>query len=378
MIPYGKHEVTKEDLDSVIEALKSDFITQGPLVTEFEESFSKYLGVPYSATTSNGTAALHISCLALGLKEGDILWTSPISFVASANCGLYCGASIDFVDIDEDTWNISIDALKKKLKEAKLKNQLPKILVAVHLCGLSCEMQEIQDLSNEFGFKVIEDASHALGGSYKDNKIGSCIYSDISTFSFHPVKNLTTGEGGMAVTRDRLIHQRLKELASHGIIKDKEKLPKGSMGWYYEQQSLGFNYRLSDFQAALGLSQLGRLDKHITKRENLAQIYNQNLDSNKYLIQHVPPYSFSGRHIYVVRTNNGKRDKLFNFLKEHEVSPQLHYIPIYRQPFFKKNEYNLLEMKNSERYFHEAITIPLYPSLQVNEQEFVISLLNDF
>ena len=378
MIPYGKHEITKKDLESVIEALESDFITQGPLVPRFEEKISKYLDVPYSTATSNGTAALHISCLALGLKEGDILWTSPISFVASANCGLYCGAEVDFVDIDEKTWNISITALKRKLDQAKRKNSLPQILVAVHFCGLPCEMEEIHNLSKEYGFKVIEDAAHALGGSYKEKKIGSCTYSDITIFSFHPVKNLTTGEGGMALTRDKNINKVLKELASHGIVKDKDKLPKGVMGWYYEQQSLGFNYRLCDFQAALGISQLERLDDYINRREYLAKIYDKSIDQNKYELQKIPYYSVSGRHIYVIRTKNDNRDKLFNFLRKREIAPMLHYIPIYRQPFYKKNKYNLSELKNSESYFRDAITIPLYPSLEQSQQELVIDLLNNF
>ncbi|MDC0225475.1 UDP-4-amino-4,6-dideoxy-N-acetyl-beta-L-altrosamine transaminase [Gammaproteobacteria bacterium] len=378
MIPYGKHEITKEDLDSVIDALKSDFITQGPLVPKFEDMISRYVGAPYCTSTSNGTAALHISCLALGLEEGDLLWTSPISFVASANCGHYCGADVDFVDIDEKTWNISIDGLNKKLQKAKTDNRLPKILIAVHFCGLSSEMEEIHELSKEYGFKVIEDAAHALGGSFKNQKIGTCNYSDITIFSFHPVKNLTTGEGGMAVTKDESIHQSLKNLASHGIVKDKDMLPIDSMPWYYEQQSLGFNYRLCDFQAALGISQLERLDKYINKREDLARIYDENIDPEKYSFQEVPPYSSSGRHIYVLRTRNNNRDKLFNFLRENGVSPMLHYIPIYRQPFYKKKKYNLSDFPNSESYFREAITIPLYPSLENSQQAHVIELLNNY
>lgn len=378
MLHYGKHEITSKDIECVIEALGSDLITQGPLVPKFEEKISHYVGAPYCAVTSNATASLHISCLALGLKPGDLLWTSPISFVASANCGLYCGADIDFVDIDDETWNISIDALKAKLQNAKIYNKLPKILVAVHLCGLSSNMEEIYELSLEYGFKIIEDAAHAMGGSYLNKKIGNCSYSDITIFSFHPVKNITTGEGGASVTKNEEIYQTLKSLSSHGIIKNKDKLPKNSMPWYYEQQSLGFNYRLCDFQAALGISQLDRLDAYINKRQEIARIYDSNIDNEKYSFQHVPENSVSGRHIYVIRTKLFERDKLFHFLIENGIYPMLHYIPIYRQPYYANKGYNISNFINSEAYFREAITIPLFPSLETNQQEKVIDLLNNF
>ena len=330
MINYGKHSINQSDIDSVVDVLKSDFITQGPKVVEFENDLKKYCNAKYAKVVSNATAALHIAYLAIGIKKGDIVWTSPNTFVSTANAALYCGAEIDFVDIDPKTYNISVEALHKKLLNARLENRLPKLVVPVHFAGQSCEMKDIWKLAKEFNFKIIEDASHALGGEYLDNKVGGCQYSDMAVFSFHPVKMITTGEGGAILTNDKKLDKALSLLRTHGITKDADMFLNNSHGdWYYEQQALGFNYRLSDIQAALGISQLRRIDSFVAKRRKIADYYFNNLDEELLPYQH--PDTSSSWHLFVIQTKN--RKKLYNHLKNNGVQTQVHYIPVYSQPF---------------------------------------------
>ncbi|MDG6250490.1 UDP-4-amino-4,6-dideoxy-N-acetyl-beta-L-altrosamine transaminase, partial [Methanocalculus sp.] len=302
MIPYGRQDIRQEDIDAVIDVLKSDLITQGPVVPRFEEAVAAKVGARYGVAVNSGTSALHVACLALGLGPGNQLWTSPITFVASANCGLYCGAQVDFVDIDPVTYNLSPETLEKKLLDADEKSCLPDIVVPVHFCGQSCDMERIHELSQSFGFKVIEDASHALGGRYKDYPVGCCRYSDITVFSFHPVKIITTAEGGMAVTNDAALAEKMQLLRSHGITRDPELMTHVSDGpWYYQQIDLGYNYRMTDIQAALGISQLNRLDEYVTRRHKIAERYNRLLSDLPVKVPFQHPDAYSSWHLYVIR-----------------------------------------------------------------------------
>ena len=380
MIPYGKQDVTQQDIDSVIKVLQSDFLTQGPQIPSFERCVLERVGVKHALAVNSATSALHIACMALGLGRGDYLWTTPVTFVASANCGLYCDANIDFVDIDPQTYNLCPLALKAKLEQAELTNTLPKVLVAVHLCGQSCDMKAIHDLSKRFGFNVIEDASHAIGGQYKQKPIGNCEYSDITIFSFHPVKIITTCEGGMALTNSDKLAERLELFRSHGITRNTDLMTKDSEGpWYYQQISLGYNYRLTDVQAALGLSQMTRLDDYVNKRHELAERYNQLLRDLplKCPLQHKDCYS--SFHLYVIRLDlesiGVTHRQVFESLRDNNIMVNLHYIPVHLQPFYENMGFSKGDYPEAEKYYSEAISIPLYPSLSFEDQDFVVNCL---
>lgn len=380
MIPYGKQEITQQDIDSVVNVLKSDFLTQGPQVPLFESKISHKVGVKHALAVNSATSALHIACLALGLKAGDMLWTVPNTFVASANCALYCGARVDFVDINPDSYNICVDALEEKLKNARATGNLPKILVAVHLCGQSCDMEAINKLSVIYGFNVIEDASHAIGGKYKGENIGNCKYSDITVFSFHPVKIITTAEGGMALTNDDRLASMMNLLRSHGITRDENLMVGDSHGpWYYEQLELGFNYRMTELQAALGVSQLSRLDDFVAKRHDLAGQYNNSLADLPVILPWQDPDSYSSYHLYVIRIKTGETRKshreIFECLRDQGIGVNLHYIPVYLHPYYRQMGYTQGYCIEAERYYSDAISIPLYPNLTKDNQLLVVNAL---
>ncbi len=383
MIPYGKQDISEDDIKSVIKVLRSDFLTQGKQVPFFEGSIKDYCNVNYSTAFNSATSALHASCLALGLTKGDILWTSPISFVASANCGIYCGAKVDFVDINPNTYNICVEELENKLIVSKKLDKLPKILVAVHLAGQSCDMKRIRELSKEYNFYVIEDASHALGAIYLKNIVGSCKYSDITIFSFHPVKMITTGEGGIATTNSTQIDKKLKLIRTHGITKNQNEFESSSKGkWFYEQQILGFNFRMNDIEAALGISQLKRLKDFLDKRNNIAKKYFENLSDLPIKLPTISKFNYCSYHLYVIRVNNDPdkdlRNKLFDYFRENNIFCNIHYIPIHFQPFFKKFGFKRGDFPSAEKYYEEAISLPIYSKLKVDEQNYIIKKLSDF
>ena len=380
MIPYGRQDINEEDIDAVIEVLRSDFLTQGPIVPQFEEAVSAHVGANYAVAVNSATSALHVACLALDLGFGDWLWTSPITFVASANCGLYCGANVDFVDIDPKTYNLCPKALEAKLIHAEYECRLPKVLVVVHMCGQSCDMQEIYALSKKYGFKIIEDASHALGGKYKGKFIGQGLYSDITVFSFHPVKIITTAEGGMALTNDALLAEKMELYRSHGVTRDKSLMSKEPDGpWYYQQIGLGFNYRMTELQAALGMSQINRLEAYISRRHEIANIYNDMLNELPLTCPWQHPDSFSAFHLYVIRLQlnyiENSHRRVFEVLREEGVGVNLHYIPVHRQPYYEKMGFKAGDFPESEKYYREAISLPIFPKLQFEEQEKVIQVL---
>lgn len=369
MIYYGKQSISQSDINAVIDVLKSDFLTQGSKVSEFENDLANYCGSKFSKVTSNGTTALHLAYLAIGLRKGDIVWTTPNTFVATANAALYCGATVDFIDIDVKTYNLSISLLKEKLIQAKKNNNLPNLVVPVHFSGQSCEMKEIWELSKEYGFKVIEDASHALGGEYLDKKVGSCEYSDMVVFSFHPVKMITTGEGGAIMTNNKQLNEKIELLRSHGITKDATRFGNQSDGeWYYEQQTLGFNYRLTDIQAALGISQLKRLNYFVEKRQKIAVKYLKELKNIELPYQHQD--TKSSWHLFVVKVKN--RKKVFNELRECGVTSQVHYIPVNKQPYYGNRS-----LKNSDSYYNKCLSLPIYVDLTREEQDKVINSLGE-
>jgi len=369
VISYGKQSINQDDIDAVVSVLKSDFLTQGPKVEEFENDLANYCNAKYSKVVSNATAALHLAYLAVGLKKGDILWTTPNTFVATANAALYCSAKVDFIDIDEKTYNISIKSLKEKLKQAKTDSNLPKLIVPVHFAGQSSEMKEIWDLSKEYGFKIIEDASHALGGEYRGKKVGCCEYSSMTVFSFHPVKMITTGEGGAIMTNDKDLDSKIELLRSHGITKDKTRFINKNAGpWYYEQQILGFNYRLTDFQAALGISQLKRLDSFVEKRREIAKVYFSNLDEFLLPYQHLK--SNSSWHLFVIQLKN--RKEIFKKLHRNGIKTQVHYIPVNLQPFYDQSN-----LQNSVNFYQNCLSLPLYADLTKREQIKVIECLKN-
>jgi UDP-4-amino-4,6-dideoxy-N-acetyl-beta-L-altrosamine transaminase len=381
MIPYGRQHITQDDIDSVTEILKSDFLTQGPKVPLFEESLINKVGAKYGVAVNSATSALHIACMSLNLSKGDILWTSSVTFVASANCGVYCGASIDFVDIDLDTYNICMIALEKKLKLAKKENKLPKILVVVHLCGQSTNMDKIFKLSKKYNFKIIEDASHAIGAKYKNNYVGDCKYSDITVFSFHPVKIITTAEGGMAVTNSEEIAHKMQLYRSHGIIRDEKFMTESSHGpWFYQQIDLGFNYRMTELQAALGISQIKRLDEYISKRHEIAEMYNQRLSELDVVIPKQCIESYSSYHLYVIRLNLKKLKKthkeIFIDLRSNGIGVNLHYIPLYLHPYYEKMGFDKKLFPNSETYYSEAISIPIFQTLKNEDFQIVCDVLD--
>ena len=378
LIPYSRQYIDAKDIEAVTKVLKSDFLTSGPQVNNFEKKINKFCKNKYSVAVNSATSALHIACKALGLKQNDHVWTSSISFVASANCALYCGAKIDFIDIEKDTFNISISKLKKKLESAKKKNQLPKIIIPVHLGGLSCEMSEIYSLSKKYKFKIIEDASHALGGKYKKFPVGSCRFSDITVFSFHPVKTITTGEGGAALTNNLELFLKMKSFREHGIERNKAKFKKKNNSlWYYEQQSLGFNYRMSDIHAVLGISQLSKISKFIQKRNSVSLRYEKELKKLPIEFQKKNKDSLSTKHLEIILVPSKIHKKLFEFLRKKKIFVNLHYIPLYRHPYFKK-KINHNSFKNSEMYYSRAISIPCYFGISKKEQDYVIKTIKVF
>ena len=377
MIPYGRQEISQEDIDSVIRVLKSDFITQGPQVPRFEKNVADYCHADFGIALNSATSALHIACLALGLGKGDSLWTSPNSFVASANCGLYCGAQVDFVDIDKKTYNISIPELEKKLAQAKINNKIPKIIIPVHFAGQSCDMKKLDSLRQEYGFKIIEDASHAIGGKYLDNPVGSCKYSDATVFSFHPVKIVTTAEGGLVTTNNQEIADQISLLRAHGITKDSRLMSKVAEGdWYYEQIDLGYNYRMTDLQAALGISQMERLDEFVSKRHALFKRYNSLLHKSINKPYQLPD-SYSSLHLYPIQVPEKVRKKVFNELRKFGIGVQVHYIPIHSQPFYKNFGFMEGDFPNSENYYKRSMRIPLYAGLDFKLQDEVINAINE-
>jgi len=380
MIPYGKQNISQDDIDAVIQVLQSDWLTQGPAVGSFEQSVAEKMHAHHAVAVNSATSALHIACLALELGPGDWLWTSPNTFVASANCGLYCGASIDFVDIDPRTYNLSVDELTLKLEYAEQAGILPKIVVPVHFSGQSCAMKEIHALSKRYGFRIIEDASHAIGGLYDNQPIGSCLYSDITIFSFHPVKIITTGEGGMALTNDAILAERMRALASHGITRDSAKMHQKAEGpWYYEQLALGFNYRMTDIQAALGLSQMTRLDEFVTRRHELAGRYNEALSTLPFVLPFQKEETYSAYHLYVVTLDKARsiidRNTLFSLLRKAGVGVNIHYIPVHYQPYYQRMNFKKGQFIHAEYYYEQAITLPLFYGLKDIEQTEVIDIL---
>lgn len=382
MIPYGRQDITQADIDAVVAVLKSDYLTQGPATPRFEDAVASYCGAPHSVAVNSATSALHIACLALELGPGDLLWTSPNSFVASANCALYCGAQVDFVDIDPKTYNMDVEALKEKLYVAERTGTVPKVLVPVHFAGQSCDMSEIRGLAQRYGFAIIEDASHAIGGRYRDEPIGSCRYSDVTVFSFHPVKIVTAGEGGVALCRDPQLAERMRRFRSHGITRDPAAFQQCAGGaWYYEQQDLGFNYRMTDIQAALGYSQMARLDQFVTRRNQLASAYDLALDHLPLTLPWCGPKCLSSFHLYVVQINESAsgvtRDQVFHNLREAGVGVNVHYIPIHTQPYYRRLGFDLGICPQAERYATQALTIPLFPEMTAEQQETVTSRLGD-
>lgn len=380
MIPYGRQEITQADVEAVVAVLRSDFLTQGPVVPRFERELAKRVGAEHAIAVNSATSALHIACLALGLGPGDWLWTSPITFVASANCGLYCGAKVDFVDIDPKTYNLCPVALERKLIQAEREGRLPKVVVPVHLCGQPCDMAAIHALAQRFGFKVIEDASHAIGGAYQGDPIGSCRYSDITVFSFHPVKIITTAEGGAALTNNPDLAGKMSLLRSHGITRDPGQMTQEPDGpWYYQQIDLGFNYRMTELQAALGVSQLTRLDRYIERRHELARRYDARLAELPVTLPWQHPDSYSGLHLYVIRLQLGKlalsHREVFEALRESGIGVNLHYIPVYLQPYFQRMGFDSASFPQAQAYYREAISLPMYSTLTEQQQDVVVASL---
>ena len=381
MIPYGKQDISNSDIKAVTDVLKSPMLTQGPLVPKFEERLASYCGVKYATAVNSATSGLHLACLALGLSKGDILWTSPITFVASANCGIYCGAKVDFVDIDPTTFNISHQSLLEKINHAKSKNQLPKILVLVHMCGLAVELRKIRTLCNKYKIKIVEDASHALGSNYEGGMTGGCHYSDITVFSFHPVKMITTAEGGMVTTNSKTLDRKLKALRTHGIYRPAKMIAK--QPWYYEQQDLGFNFRMTDIAAALGLNQMKRIDKFVNIRNRIAERYIKKLKDLPLKFQSQEVASKNSYHLFVIQLDLSKLKKtkyhldLFKHLRSNGINVNLHYMPVYKHPFYAKMK-KFMPMKNAEAYYATSISLPIFTTLTVKEQDKVVSIISNY
>ena len=380
MIPYGKQEITQADIDAVVAVLKSDHLTQGPVVPAFEAAVANYCGAGFAVAVNSATSALHIACMALGLDSGDWLWTSPVTFVASANCALYCGANIDFVDIDPCSYNLCPKALEEKLIQAEREGRLPKVVIPVHLTGQPCDLAAIHALSLKYGFRIIEDASHAIGGKYRDEPIGNCRFSDITVFSFHPVKIITTGEGGMALTNNAALAGKMALLRSHGITRDPALMTHESDGpWYYQQVDLGFNYRMTELQAALGVSQMNRLDDYVAKRHELARRYNELLADLPVTIPWQHADSYSAFHLFVIRLQLGAivrtHRQVFEAMREAGIGVNLHYIPVHTQPYYERMGFQTGDFLEAEKYYSEAISLPLYPLLSAEEQERVVTVL---
>ncbi len=381
MIPYGRQEITEEDITEVKKVLCSDFLTQGPIVPKFEQSVADYCGASYAVATNSATSALHIACLALDLGPGDLLWTSPNTFVASANCGRYCGADVDFVDIDPKSYNMSIDLLTKKLIHAQKLGKLPKIVVPVHFAGQPCNMSKIHELSKYYGFKIIEDASHAIGSSYNKIKVGSCAHSDITVFSFHPVKIITSAEGGMALTNDKKIADKISRLRVHGITNDNSKMKKQYKNeiWNYQQIELGFNYRMNDIQAALGLSQLKRLDQYVKRRHEIAAIYDSALKNLPLITPSQATGVYSSYHLYTIlikfNSDFKSQKQVYNELRKNNIESNIHYTPVHRHPYYEKLGFKKNDFPVAEKFHKEVISIPLFPSLQESQQNYVVQTL---
>jgi UDP-4-amino-4,6-dideoxy-N-acetyl-beta-L-altrosamine transaminase len=382
MIPYGRQDITQADIDAVVEVLHSTNLTQGPAVPRFEQAVLSHCQVKHALAVNSATSALHIACLALGLGPGDWLWTTPITFVASANCGLYCGAQVDFVDIDPRTYNLCPKALEQKLVAAEKVGRLPKIVVSVHLCGQPCDMRAIHVLAQRFGFKIIEDASHAIGGKYLGQPIGNCRFSDITVFSFHPVKIITTAEGGMALTNDDKLAEQMGLLRSHGITRDPALMTQDMDGpWYYQQVALGYNYRMTDLQGALGASQMNRLEQYVARRHELARRYDELLKDLPVTTPWQHPDGYSGLHLYVIRLQLDKIQKthlqVFEALRAKDIIVNLHYIPVHTQPYYQNMGFTVGQFPEAERYYADAISIPMYPIMSEVQQDEVVSCLRE-
>lgn len=380
MIPYGRQDITQEDIDSVVEVLRSDYLTQGPAVPRFENTVREYVGAKHGIAVNSATSALHIACLALGLGPGDLLWTSPNTFVASANCGRYCGADIDLVDIDPETLNMSVEILESKLIEAEKVGRLPKIVIPVHFAGEPCDMLSIARLANRYGFRVIEDASHAIGAHYKGQPVGNCRYSDITVFSYHPVKIITTAEGGMATTNNEELSDRMARLRTHGITRDPKHMthtPDGA--WYYQQIELGFNYRMTDMQAALGASQMNRLDDYIEKRHELARRYDESLKDFGVVTPVRDTENRSALHLYPIQIDpqRGQRKEVFDHLRSCGIAVNVHYIPVHLQPDFAGVIPAQTQCQNAVDYYNAAISLPMYATLTHSQQDTVVSVLSE-
>ena len=380
MIPYGRQDISEEDIQAVVDVLRSEYLTQGPAVPSFEKAVADYTGAAYGVAVNSATSALHIACMALEVGNGDIVWTSPISFVASSNCALYCGASVDFVDIDPLTYNMSVDTLAAKLEIAKKEGNLPKVVIPVHLSGQSCDMRSIHALGEKFGFKIIEDASHAIGGKYLGEPVGNCKYSDIAIFSFHPVKIITTGEGGMALTNNLVFANKMTKFRSHGITRVPEEMTCKPHGpWYYQQLDLGFNYRMTDMQAALGLSQMKRIDEFVSKRHEIAKKYDELLGDCGFTLPFQHHDSYSAYHLYIIRLKTKEikfsHREIFDRLKSYGILVNLHYIPIYSHPYYQKMGFDPKDFPEAEAYYSTAISIPMYASLTTADQKVVVDCI---
>ena len=381
-IPYARQNINEADIESVVKILQSDWLTQGPMLERFEKAVADYCGVKYGVAVSSATAALHLACLAADLGRGDRLWTSPNTFVASANCGLYCGSEVDFVDIDPRTYNLAVAKLEEKLAIGKSTGKLPKVVIPVHFGGQSCEMESIARLASEYDFNIIEDASHAIGGLYQNRPVGSCAYSAMTVFSFHPVKIITSGEGGMILTNREDLYEKLIRLRSHGITRDPELMEGGSDGpWYYQQLDLGYNYRITDIQAALGFSQLQRLVEFIKRRRYLAGRYNQLLAGLPVITPEEHPDCKSAYHLYVIRLQLGQinksRRQVFEELRQAGIMVNLHYIPVHTQPYYRKMGFKRGDFPEAERYYSEVISLPMYFGLSDQEQDYVVDQLRE-
>lgn len=380
MIPYGRQSISEQDTQAVVDVLRSDYLTQGQVVPQFEQVVASYVGASYAIAVNSGTSALHIACLALGLGKGDWLGTSPITFVASANCALYCGAQADFVDIDSQTYNLCTIKLEQKLIAAKANGKLPKIVIPVHFAGQSCDMQRIHELSQQYGFKVIEDAAHAIGGEYLGQPVGGCRYSDITVFSFHPVKIITTAEGGLATTNQVELAEKMQLLRSHGITRNPELMTKNDGSWYYEQTDLGFNYRMTELQAALGVSQMKRLDDFVATRHQLQQRYDELLKGLPVITPYQDKDSYSALHLYPIQLELDKIVKthvqVFDELRKNDLGVNVHYIPVHTQPYYQSMGFKPGDFPNAESYYSRAMSIPLFHGLSIEMQDQVVDVIN--
>jgi UDP-4-amino-4,6-dideoxy-N-acetyl-beta-L-altrosamine transaminase len=382
MIPYGRQSISDEDIQAVVDVLKSDYLTQGPAVPAFEQAVADYCGAAHAVAVNSATSALHLACLALGVRAGSRVWTSPITFVASANCALYCGAEVDFVDVDPRTFNMSPEALAAKLERAEREGLLPDVVIPVHMAGQSCDMEAIHGLAQRYGFRLIEDASHAVGATYQGAPVGNGRFSDITIFSFHPVKIITTAEGGIALTNDAELARLMGLYRTHGVTRDAAQMEAEPHGaWYYEQQTLGFNYRMTDMQAALGLSQMQRLDEFVASRRRLAARYDERLAGQPLTLPWQHPDTDSSWHLYIVRLdlsrNSISHRGVFDELREKGVGVNLHYMPVYLQPYYRRLGFRPGLCPEAERYYQEALSIPLFATLEDEQQDRVVAVLSE-